>query len=149
MWKKRLALASLLLAIALFAWFLSSANLGDVWSQVRQARTDMLVGAFVCVGLTFWIRALRWQYLLKPIGPTRLPSHSAPQAWQASSITASLWRLATALMASMLTGQPPMWTGMIDLVRGVIAGSRSSARPTAPPWFSSTCSNPAATSPVR
>ena len=66
----RTALVSLL-AIALFAWFLSSANLGDVWDQVRQVRVDMLVGAFVCVGLTFWIRALRWQYLLRPIGPTR------------------------------------------------------------------------------
>lgn len=66
----RTALVSLL-AIALFAWFLSSANLGDVWNQVRQARVDMLVGAFVCVGLTYWVRALRWQYLLRPIGPTR------------------------------------------------------------------------------
>lgn len=66
----RTALVSLL-AIALFAWFLSSANLGDVWVQVRHARVDMLMGAFICVGLTYWARALRWQYLLSPIGPTR------------------------------------------------------------------------------
>jgi glycosyltransferase 2 family protein len=66
----RTALVSLL-AIALFAWFLSSANLGDVWSQVRHARIDLLIAAFVCVGLTYWARAVRWQYLLKPIGHTR------------------------------------------------------------------------------
>lgn len=60
-----------LLAIALFAWFLSSANLGDVWSQVRQARLDYLVYAFLAVGVTYWARAIRWQLLLEPIGPTR------------------------------------------------------------------------------
>lgn len=68
--KLRTALVSLL-AIALFAWFLSSANLGDVWSQVRRARVDLLLAAFVCVATTYWMRALRWQELLAPIGPTR------------------------------------------------------------------------------
>ena len=66
----RTALVSLL-AIALFAWFLSSANLGDVWTQVRRARVDMLMGAVLCVAVTYWARAVRWQHLLAPIGPTR------------------------------------------------------------------------------
>jgi uncharacterized protein (TIRG00374 family) len=66
----RTALVSLL-AIALFAWFLSSANLGDVWTQVRRARVDLLIAALLCVAATYWARAVRWQHLLAPIGRTR------------------------------------------------------------------------------
>ncbi len=32
---------------------------------------DLLVTAVVLVGFTYWARAVRWQYLLGPIGPTR------------------------------------------------------------------------------
>jgi uncharacterized protein (TIRG00374 family) len=60
-----------LLAIALFAWFLSHANLASVWTQVKRARLDLLVAGFFAVILTYVIRAWRWQYLLHPIGPTR------------------------------------------------------------------------------
>jgi glycosyltransferase 2 family protein len=60
-----------LLAIALFAWFLSHANLASVWTQVKRARIDLLVAGFFAVILTYVIRAWRWQYLLHPIGPTR------------------------------------------------------------------------------
>lgn len=60
-----------LLAIALFAWFLSHANLAGVWTQVKRARIDLLVAGFFAVILTYVIRAWRWQYLLHPIGPTR------------------------------------------------------------------------------
>ena len=59
------------LAVALFAWFLRHANLGDVWVQVRRARLDLLVVGFLMVVLSYVIRAYRWQYLLRPIGPTR------------------------------------------------------------------------------
>ncbi len=59
------------LAIALFAWFVTHANLADVWVQVRRARLDLLVVGFLMVILTYVIRAYRWQYLLQPIGPTR------------------------------------------------------------------------------
>lgn len=59
------------LAIALFAWFLSHANLDSVWIQVQRARIDLLVAGFAAVVLTYVIRAWRWQYLLRPIGPTR------------------------------------------------------------------------------
>jgi uncharacterized protein (TIRG00374 family) len=60
-----------LLALVLVGWFLRHANLADVWSQVRHARGDLLVLAFVCVMLTYWARAVRWRYLLTPVGPTR------------------------------------------------------------------------------
>lgn len=59
------------LAIALLAWFLRHANLSDVWSQVRRANVTYLVLALVCVAVTYWVRAWRWQMLLAPLGPTR------------------------------------------------------------------------------
>jgi hypothetical protein len=60
-----------LLAVVIFAWFLSHANLTEVWAQVQQARMDLLAASFVAVVLTYVLRAVRWQHLLKPIGPTR------------------------------------------------------------------------------
>ena len=60
-----------ILALALVAWFLRHANIGDVWAQVRQARLSLLFLGFVFVMATYWARALRWQYLLDPVGPTR------------------------------------------------------------------------------
>jgi uncharacterized protein (TIRG00374 family) len=60
-----------LLAIALFAWFLRNANLGDVWTYVASARADLLFLGFVFVAAAYWTRAVRWQHLLAPIGPTR------------------------------------------------------------------------------
>jgi glycosyltransferase 2 family protein len=60
-----------LLAIALLAWFVRNANLADVWLAVRGARIDLLVASVLLVGVTYWSRAVRWQYLLAPVGPTR------------------------------------------------------------------------------
>jgi uncharacterized protein (TIRG00374 family) len=59
------------LAIALFAWFLSTANLNDVWTHVRSARGGPLLIAFLLMASTYWIRAVRWQHMLAPIGATR------------------------------------------------------------------------------
>lgn len=66
----RTALVSVL-AIALFAWFLSNANLGEVWAHVQAARVGYLALALVFLPATFWVRAIRWQHMLRPIGPTR------------------------------------------------------------------------------
>jgi uncharacterized protein (TIRG00374 family) len=59
------------LAIALLVWFLRDANFSEVWRHVRSARLSLLLVALACVGGSLWIRAVRWQYLLDPIGPTR------------------------------------------------------------------------------
>jgi glycosyltransferase 2 family protein len=67
---RRTAFVSLL-AIALLAWFLRGVNLATVWSHVRSARTDLILLSFVFMATTYWSRAIRWQYLLNPIGPTR------------------------------------------------------------------------------
>jgi uncharacterized protein (TIRG00374 family) len=60
-----------LLALGLVAWFLGHANITDVWTEVRQAHGGLLLLAFVFVLLTYWARAVRWQYLLSPVGHTR------------------------------------------------------------------------------
>jgi uncharacterized protein (TIRG00374 family) len=68
--KHRTALVSLL-AVGLLVWFLRHANLSDVWQQVQRARMDLLALALGIVAATYWTRAIRWRYLLAPIGPTR------------------------------------------------------------------------------
>jgi uncharacterized protein (TIRG00374 family) len=66
----RTALATLL-AFALLWWFLRAADLGAVWVQVQGADKGLLVVAFLSIGATYVARAIRWQYLLAPVGPTR------------------------------------------------------------------------------
>ena len=60
-----------LLALSLVAWFLRHANIADVWTQVRHARMDLLILGFIFVMATYWARAVRWQYLLAPVGHTK------------------------------------------------------------------------------
>jgi glycosyltransferase 2 family protein len=60
-----------LLALGLLAWFLRGTNFVDVWLQVRQVRPGLLILSFLMVGLTFVARAIRWRYLLNPLGMTR------------------------------------------------------------------------------
>ena len=59
-----------LLTIGLLAFFLRNADMAGVWAETRRARTDLLVLALIVTALTYVLRALRWQYLLAPIGPT-------------------------------------------------------------------------------
>jgi uncharacterized protein (TIRG00374 family) len=60
-----------LLAIALLWWFLRGVDLRTVWLQVRQANVGLLVLAFGSIAATYVARAIRWQYLLAPVGRTR------------------------------------------------------------------------------
>jgi uncharacterized protein (TIRG00374 family) len=59
-----------LLTFGLLAFFLRNADVGGVWAETRRARPDLLALAFVVTAATYILRALRWQYLLAPIGPT-------------------------------------------------------------------------------
>ena len=61
-----------LLAFALFAWFLRGTDLRDVWAQVQHARLGLIGLSLIFVFATYGFRALRWQCLLAPLGPTRL-----------------------------------------------------------------------------
>ena len=60
-----------LLAIALFAWFLSRANLAAVVTEIAHARIGLIVWSIVIAAVMPVARAVRWRYLLDPIGPTR------------------------------------------------------------------------------
>lgn len=62
------------LAVGLVALFLRNADLHQVWASVRAAHPGYLVLSLVVLVLTFLVRAVRWQYLLEPIGTTRFRS---------------------------------------------------------------------------
>jgi hypothetical protein len=56
------------LAVAMLAWFLQGANLGEVWTEIQGGRVDLLALALAATGLTYLLRAVRWEYLLLPLG---------------------------------------------------------------------------------
>src|SRR5688500_605490 len=60
-----------LLSIGLLALFLRGAHLDIVWAEIRHADTWMITLSAVVTVLTMVWRALRWQYLLEPIGHTK------------------------------------------------------------------------------
>src|SRR5258708_28332979 len=60
-----------LLAIALFAWFLSRANLSAVANEIAHARIGLIVWSVIIAAVMPIVRAIGWRYLLDPIGPTR------------------------------------------------------------------------------
>lgn len=55
----------------LLALFLRNANLRLVWAEIIEARLDLLGLALVVTVLQYMMRAVRWQYLLHPIGDVR------------------------------------------------------------------------------
>jgi uncharacterized protein (TIRG00374 family) len=59
-----------LLTLGLLAFFLRNADMAGVWAETRRARAGLLVLALIVTALTYVLRALRWQYLLAPIGAT-------------------------------------------------------------------------------
>jgi uncharacterized protein (TIRG00374 family) len=61
----------LLLTLGLLAFFFRKANPATVWAETRHANPILLILATAVTALTYAIRALRWQSLLAPIGPTR------------------------------------------------------------------------------
>lgn len=71
---RRKARTVLILAatVLLMAFFLRNANLQRVWVEIKQARLELLVAAFVTTAMTYLVRALRWQCILMPIGGARL-----------------------------------------------------------------------------
>lgn len=59
------------LAVALVAWFLRNADLSSVGAELRRGRPGLLALALLATLTTYATRSLRWQYLLRGIGPTR------------------------------------------------------------------------------
>jgi hypothetical protein len=61
----------LLLTFGLLWFFFRNADMPRVWAEMRRARPLLLVAAVVVTGITYVLRAFRWQYLLAPIGHAR------------------------------------------------------------------------------
>ena len=57
--------------LALLAFFFRDANFANVWAETRRADPWRLIAAVAFTGITYVLRAWRWQSLLAPIGPTR------------------------------------------------------------------------------
>ena len=63
---------AIVLTVGLLLLFFRTANLDQVAAEIARAKLGLLVVAvFITVG-TYFLRAIRWQFLLNPIGPTRL-----------------------------------------------------------------------------
>lgn len=62
------------LTVGLLAFFLRNANLRQVWHEIGRARLDLIAAAVGVTGVTYVLRALRWQYLLQPVGAARFAS---------------------------------------------------------------------------
>jgi glycosyltransferase 2 family protein len=65
------SLVILLLTLGLLAFTLRNADLRGVWTEVTRAQPLPLLVALAATLLTYALRALRWQYLLAPIGHAR------------------------------------------------------------------------------
>jgi uncharacterized protein (TIRG00374 family) len=61
----------LLLTIGLLAFFLRGVDVRGVWEATRHADGRLLIAGIFVTMLNYVLRAVRWQYLLAPIGPTR------------------------------------------------------------------------------
>ena len=68
MWPRVRTVLIVLLTLVLLAFFFRNANWGAVWAETRRARPMLLVLAVALTATTYAMRALRWQYLLAPLG---------------------------------------------------------------------------------
>ena len=59
------------ITVGLLAFFFRDANFADIWAETRRADPWLLAAAVVITGLTYALRAWRWQSLLAPIGHAR------------------------------------------------------------------------------
>ena len=64
----------LAVALALIALFLYNVNLWGVLAAIGRARPEWLALSLATMFLNLAIRALRWKFLLEPLGPTTFAS---------------------------------------------------------------------------
>lgn len=60
----------LAITVALLAFFFRNADLAGVWAETRRTDPVLLILAVAFTLVTYVLRALRWQFLLAPIGKT-------------------------------------------------------------------------------
>ena len=56
------------LAAALMAWVFRSTDLASVWTEIGQARADLIGASVAGVAVAYVVRVKRWQLLLAPLG---------------------------------------------------------------------------------
>lgn len=64
-------LAIVLLTVGLLALFLRNINLREAWEAVLGAHVGWIAAAILVTIQTYVLRAWRWRWLLRPLGPTR------------------------------------------------------------------------------
>lgn len=57
-----------LISVLLIALFLRNANLAQVWNEFQRSRWDLVGVSLLALVVTYIVRAVRWQYLLTPLG---------------------------------------------------------------------------------
>jgi uncharacterized protein (TIRG00374 family) len=63
-WK---ALVGIGISAFLLWWVFRDTDLGEVWREVRRARWGLLLASVAVATAGFWVRALRWEVLLRPV----------------------------------------------------------------------------------
>ena len=81
---------SLALMVVLLAVFLWNVDLHEVGRSLAGADITMLVAAALVAILAYWMRALRWQFILLPVGRVRHSSALITTAVHAALKTARL-----------------------------------------------------------
>ncbi len=73
---KRLFRGALVVGITalLLVLFARGTDLGGVWRQIVGADLPLLLAALIAASSAYVLRAKRWQFLLRPVGPTRFSS---------------------------------------------------------------------------
>src|SRR3954451_17309698 len=59
-----------LLTIGLLGFVFRNTDFAGVWAETRRADAWLLTAAVIVTGITYAMRAWRWQFLLAPLGPT-------------------------------------------------------------------------------
>jgi uncharacterized membrane protein YbhN (UPF0104 family) len=67
------------LSLGLLWLFLRGAHLDQVWGEIKQAGGWWVAFSVATTVATMMIRALRWQYLLAPIGHARFRRRFGPR----------------------------------------------------------------------
>ncbi len=68
MWLNLRTVLILILTLGLLAFFLWNVDLGQVWLEIRRAQLNLVIAATIMQCGTYVVRAVRWQYLLLPVG---------------------------------------------------------------------------------
>ena len=61
---------SVALMVILLAFFFWNVDLGEVVAAVEQADLWLIVMASLTALFSYWLRAVRWQFILRPVGRT-------------------------------------------------------------------------------